>query len=119
MADEFEWRMALKVGDEVTLVSYGKPHISRVTKVTATRVAIGSTQFNRKTGYQIGERYSTVSLEPVTQAHRDGVEHRKLTSMVYDFYRNAGVNAMTLDQLRAMLEIIKGVKKEVDGAVKS
>ena len=103
-----EWLESLKDGDDVLITFRHEQSISKVTKVTKTKIVVGSYRFNKNTGMVIGETiWRTASISEVTENASKDINrinlYRKLTAFRFSL--------LTLDQLERIQAIIDEGKK--------
>jgi len=109
MNNDKQWLNELKAGDDVLIRGSRELSAQRIAKVdrtTATQVIVGNARYRRKDGFQMGLENSwySVWLAPVTQEVRDALRCESMAKYI----NRADLSHLRLDQLTAIMKIIRG-----------
>lgn len=107
-----QWRMSLKVGDEVVLRRgyHDTGSIVPVERVTETQIVINEhVRFRREDGRRVGgshERFYTLSIEQPTDEAKARIRHKSLCAAM-DIVKWEALPLETLEAIRALVTAAK------------
>jgi hypothetical protein len=104
-----DWLETLKEGDEVVVSGpWSGLSLERITRASATQVAVGATKFRRSDGRQVGGKgYRFPTIKEPTPELRQKIAHDRVASKLAGM-RPESWRALPLETLEAIAALIDG-----------